>query len=102
MEPLPEGLSLHSFRRSFASVCVALGEDPSTVMNQMGHTDSAFTLSVYSQAMRRKDGDRERLRRLVNGEAIGHTPGPGDPIERVQTGTDDASTGTGSRKGQTA
>ena len=67
---LPERLTPHSLRRTFASVLVALGEDPAYVMAQMGHTDAKFTLSVYAKAMQRRDGERERLRALVNGEAV--------------------------------
>ena len=37
-EPLPTGLTPHSLRRTFASVLVALREDPATVQRQMGHT----------------------------------------------------------------
>ena len=65
--PLPEGLSPHKLRHSFASLLVALGNDPSYVMGQLGHTDPAFTLRVYSHMMRREEGARERLKALVNG-----------------------------------
>lgn len=34
---------------------------------QLGHTDAAFTLRVYSHMMRRDAGDRDRLRALVEG-----------------------------------
>ena len=67
-EPLGAGLTPHSLRRTFASILVALGEDPAYVMAQMGHTDPTLTLRVYAQQMRRRDGERERLRALVNGE----------------------------------
>jgi integrase len=65
--PLPDGLTPHSLRRTFASILVALGEDPAYVMAQMGHADPKLTLSVYAREMRRKDGERERLRALVAG-----------------------------------
>ena len=48
---------------------VALGEDPASVMSQLGHTDAGFTLSVYARAMRRKDGEKEALRALVEGRS---------------------------------
>lgn len=67
-EPLSAGLTPHSLRRTFASILVVLGEDPAYVMGQMGHTDPALTLRVYAQQMRRRDGERERLRALVNGD----------------------------------
>ena len=37
------------------------------VMQQLGHTDPAFTLRVYSHMMRRSAEERERLRALVEG-----------------------------------
>ena len=66
--PLASGLTPHSLRRTFASILVALGEDPAYVMAQMGHTDPSLTLRVYAQQMRRRDGERDRLRALVNGD----------------------------------
>jgi integrase len=69
--PLPDGLTPHKLRHTFASILVALGTDPGTVMDQLGHTDPAFTLRVYRHGMRRDPGDREQLRRLVGqGEDI--------------------------------
>jgi hypothetical protein len=38
-------------------------------MAEMGHTDPALALSIYAHAMRRDEGENERLRYLVNGEA---------------------------------
>jgi integrase len=66
--PLPEGLTSHKLRHTFASILVALGEDPVSVMTQLGHTDPSFTLRVYSHMMRRDANERARLRALVNGE----------------------------------
>ena len=34
-------------------------------MQEMGHTDPALALSIYAHAMRRDDGENERLRALV-------------------------------------
>lgn len=67
LPPLPEGISPHSLRRTFASVLCTIGEDPGTVMDEMGHTDPAFTLRVYRQSMRRDDSEKARLRALVEG-----------------------------------
>jgi hypothetical protein len=36
-------------------------------MQQLGHTDPAFTLRVYSHTMRRSEVERERLKALVEG-----------------------------------
>lgn len=67
LNPLPAGVSPHKLRHSFASLLVALGNDPAYVMSQLGHTDPAFTLRVYTHLMRRDQGERERLRALVDG-----------------------------------
>lgn len=61
-------LTLHGLRRTFASVLVAIGENPNYVMGQMGHTDPQLTLRIYTQQMQRRDGEQERLRVLVNGD----------------------------------
>jgi integrase len=63
--PLPEGITPHSLRRTFASVLYALGEDPGIVMDEMGHTDPALALRVYRQAMRRGEGERAALLALL-------------------------------------
>jgi integrase len=67
-EPLPEKLTPHSLRRTFASLLFAIGETPPYVMSQMGHTTPSLTLSIYAREMDRRDGEPERLRALVNGE----------------------------------
>lgn len=51
-------------------VQAGLGRDPAYVMGQLGHTDPAFTLGVYSHAMRRGNGEREALRDLVEGRQL--------------------------------
>jgi integrase len=65
--PLPAGLTPHKLRHTFASILVALGVDPGSVMDQLGHTDPGFTLRVYRHGMRRDGAARERLRVLVGG-----------------------------------
>src|SRR6185312_5071055 len=61
LQPHPLGITPHKLRHTFASILVAY------VMQQLGHTDPAFTLQVYSHTMRRSAGTRERLRALVEG-----------------------------------
>jgi integrase len=68
--PLPKGLTPHKLRHTFASVLVACGEDPVSVMAQLGHTDPAFTLRTYAHMMSREPGERARLKALVNGERV--------------------------------
>jgi integrase len=80
LPPLPDRLTPHSLRRTFASVLYALGEDPGVVMDEMGHTDPALALRVYRQTMRRGDQEKAALRALTDGESalIGNRPGDGD------------------------
>ena len=63
--PLPAGLSPHKLRHTFASILVACGEDPASVMAQLGHTDPNFTLRIYTHLMRRNPAERARLKALV-------------------------------------
>jgi len=46
---LPPGITLHSLRHTFTSLLFAIGEDPVSVMRQLGHTDPAFTVSTWSR-----------------------------------------------------
>jgi integrase len=87
--PLPEGLTPHKLRHTFASVLVALGTDPGDVMDQIGHSDAGFTLRVYRHGMRRDVDSKQRLRALVgaDGASKRHQKGtssdiapPGDAI----------------------
>lgn len=66
-EALPEGLSPHALRHTFASLLVLSGADPAYVMAQLGHTDPKFTLRVYAHALRRQHDHGERLDALVSG-----------------------------------
>ena len=50
LPPLPDRLTPHSLRRTFCSLQYALGEQPDTVMDEMGHTDSTLALNVYKEA----------------------------------------------------
>lgn len=66
--PLPEGVTPHKLRHTFASILVACGEDPASLMAQLGHTDPKFTLRVYTHLMRRGPVERAQLKALVNCE----------------------------------
>ncbi len=65
--PLPEGLTPHKLRHTYASLLVALGSDPVHLMGQLGHTDPAFSLRVYAHAIHRDPDERGRLKALVAG-----------------------------------
>jgi integrase len=64
-------LTPHALRRTFASVLYAIGDDPGIVMDELGHEDAELALTVYRQSMRRDDGEKDRLKALVNGESFG-------------------------------
>ncbi|MBK5218939.1 MAG: tyrosine-type recombinase/integrase [Thermoleophilia bacterium] len=72
--PLPKGLGAHKLRHTFASILIATGEDPISVMAQLGHTHPGFTLRVYSHPMSRNPGEKARLKALVAGERTTETP----------------------------
>ncbi len=63
--PLPEGLTPHKLRHTFASLLVALGTDPGAVMDELGHTDPSFTLRIYRHGMRRDAESKAQLQTLV-------------------------------------
>jgi integrase len=67
LPPLPEHITPHSLRRTFCSLLYALGESPTVVMDEMGHTDPGLALRVYAQAMRRGEDETAQLRALVEG-----------------------------------
>jgi hypothetical protein len=85
--PLPAGVRSHKLRHSFASLLVALGNDPAYVMDQLGHADPKFTLKIYTHGMRRGAGDKKRLQALVEGvdwAPLG-TGSPSDTPEVVES-----------------
>jgi hypothetical protein len=51
---LPEGLTLHSLRRTYASVLFAIGRAGPEVMEQLGHSDPRLTLRVYARDEKRR------------------------------------------------
>jgi integrase len=63
--PLPHGLTPHGLRHTYASLLVALGEEPRYETAQIGHTDPAFMLRLYTHQMRRDGDERDALQALV-------------------------------------
>ena len=63
----PEKITPHSLRRTFASLLFAIGEPHPVVMVEMGHRTVDMTLGLYAHAMRRDDGETQRLNELVAG-----------------------------------
>jgi integrase len=78
--PLPIGLTAHKLRHTFASVLIAIGEDPVSVKEALGHTTPGFTLSVYTHMMKRDKDERARLKALVGGERVLATEAPAPEI----------------------
>jgi Phage integrase family len=81
--PLPDGLTPHKLRHTFASILVALGVDPGSVMDQLGQTDPGFTPRVYRHGMRRDEDSRAQL---VGVEPKGHPKGTSGS-ESIETGS---------------
>jgi integrase len=67
LNPLPEDITPHSLRRTFISLLLATGAEVPYVMRQVGHTDPKVTLSIYAQVMYRGEGERKRLKAVVEG-----------------------------------
>jgi Phage integrase family len=46
--PIPEGITFHALRRTYAALRAELGEHPAITAAQMGHRDPRMTLRVYT------------------------------------------------------
>ena len=64
-DSLPQPVTHHSLRRTFASVMFAIGRTPPEVMDALGHVDARTTLQIYARAMRREPAEEALLRVLV-------------------------------------
>ncbi|MCW3033312.1 MAG: integrase family protein [Solirubrobacterales bacterium] len=62
---LPEPVTHHSLRRTYASLMFAIGCTPPEVMDALGHVDARTTLQIYARAMRREEDEVELLRCLT-------------------------------------
>ncbi|QEC47017.1 tyrosine-type recombinase/integrase [Baekduia soli] len=62
---LPERVTPHTLRRTFASLCFFAGRDPRFVMSQLGHADARLTLAVYAQTLERRRVDHELVWALM-------------------------------------
>lgn len=87
---IPDGITPHALRRTFASLALTAGRDPRWVMAQLGHTDARLTLNVYAQVMQRQRVDRALVWELMRfSDESGAAPtlnsfGPTiDPIEPI-------------------
>ena len=67
LQPIQDGVTNHSLRRTFASLLYECGASPAYVMGQMGHTSSALALDVYARVIQRKRDTGERVDALLRG-----------------------------------
>jgi integrase len=87
---IPQELSPHSLRRTFASFLYCRGETPVYVMQQMGHSDPKLALRIYTKTMGdlRRRGPGSRLVAVLAGpewtQIESHTASvrrdPADPV----------------------
>ncbi len=62
---MPAGVTAHKLRHTFASLLIAMGYEPATVQEQLGHSDARFTLNAYAYQMKRGTTDRAALAALL-------------------------------------
>jgi integrase len=82
--PIMDGVTPHGCRRTFASMLAKRGEDPATMMQQLGHATAEFTFEVYARA---GDADREAWEALWQGRS-GQAEGKSEP--EAGSGADEA------------
>ncbi len=97
--PLPEGLSPHGHRHTFASLLFEAGATVPYVMAQLGHADPKVTLGIYAHVLRRKGDTGDRLDALVkaadwasNGQRMGSEPEIGATVEPDHSRLENAKT----------
>jgi integrase len=94
---LPEKVTPHTLRRTFASLALAAGRDPRWVMAQLGHTDARLTLNLYAQVVQRQRVDEAPIWQLMRFRDEPEERRPGRTFE-TKIETTDASTGPGRQK----
>ena len=68
---IPEGVTFHSLRRTYASLCAEAGADPAWTAAQIGHVDPRFTISVYTDVRNRRESPAEKVGSLLRGDSNG-------------------------------
>lgn len=59
--PMPEGITNHSLRRTYVTLSLAYGEQPRWLMGQVGHRDSNLVMEIYGQFSQRRRKSDPRL-----------------------------------------
>lgn len=54
IEPIPGGATAYSLRRTYASMRAALGDDPTYIAQQLGHSDPRTTYRHYQRDVKRR------------------------------------------------
>jgi hypothetical protein len=111
--PIPEGITFHALRRTYAALRAELGEHPAITAAQMGHRDPRMTLRVYTDVTGMRP--RTRLGGLLSDSdwaPLGTNPAKGqnpthrevaeDPPEELESlplaaGSENGSDGTRTR-----
>jgi integrase len=65
--PIPDGVTFHSLRRTYATLMAQEGVDQRYTMRQIGHRSAALTLEVYTDVSDRKHDGNARLGELLLG-----------------------------------
>jgi len=88
-ELIPENLTFHSLRHTYASLMAEAGVDAAYTMAQMGHADARLTLSVYTHVGRRREAGNARLGALLAGAdwAQTGTSGAGESFDSPEAPT---------------
>lgn len=68
-DPMPP-LTPHGLRRTNVTILAACGWSLTDIADAVGHADIGVTNSIYRKAISRRDGERERLAALINGEPL--------------------------------
>ena len=77
-EAIGSAVTLHGLRHTNASLLLDAGVNLRVISARLGHTNAAFTLSVYSHLMADSDRDAaEKLGTVLNGSVAVALPAPG-------------------------
>jgi hypothetical protein len=83
LAPLPEGVTFHSLRHTYASLMAEAGVDPAYTKAQIGHTDARFTMSLYTHVGNRREAANARLDALLSANSASGRGGGATPeVER--------------------
>jgi integrase len=84
-DPIPDAVTLHSLRRTFATLMAEAGENPSYTMRQIGHSKATFTMEVYTDVRSRQDAGRSPIGSLLAAE-MAHNGANGDSGASAESG----------------